>query len=230
MDTTVKGYIVRFIKLIVGLAIGSFGVMFTINANLGLSPWDVFAQGIAVKVSAAMGTEVLLGTIIQIVGVFVLLIVILLKEKIGVGTLCDILVFGQFMNIYTKLGVVPTPQTLPMRLLFLLIGFSIWSIGVYVYMSAGLGAGPRDSLMAALTKRNIPVSLAKNGTESVVLLIGFLLGGQVGIGTVVAVFIMGYMLKIVFGIFDFDIKTVHNDSVVETVMNLKKTLTKVPQE
>ncbi|MEG2929558.1 MAG: hypothetical protein RR846_08435, partial [Oscillospiraceae bacterium] len=72
MDTTVKGYIVRFIKLIVGLAIGSFGVMFTINANLGLSPWDVFAQGIAIKVSAAMGTEVLLGTIIQIVGVFVL--------------------------------------------------------------------------------------------------------------------------------------------------------------
>ncbi|MEG1895412.1 MAG: hypothetical protein RR162_04160 [Oscillospiraceae bacterium] len=230
MDTTVKGYIVRFIKLIVGLAIGSFGVMFTINANLGLSPWDVFAQGIAVKVSAAMGTEVLLGTIIQIVGVFVLLIVILLKEKIGVGTLCDILVFGQFMNIYTKLGVVPAPQTLPMRLMFLFIGFSIWSIGVYVYMSAGLGAGPRDSLMAALTKRNVPVSLAKNGTEAVVLLIGFLLGGQVGIGTVVAVFIMGYMLKIVFGIFDFDIKTVHNDSVVETVMNLKKTLTKVPQE
>lgn len=226
MDTTIKGYALRVLKLFFGLGLGAFGVAFTINANFGLSPWDVFAQGVAIKATELAGREIMLGTIIQLVGVVVLLAVILLKETIGFGTICDILVFGQFLNMYMKAGVVPTPESTPMRLIFLFVGFFIWSFGIYVYMSAGLGAGPRDSLMAALARRNIPVSLAKNSIEAVVLAIGFLCGGKVGLGTVVAVFIMGYFIKFIFGIFKFDITTVENDSIIDTIRNIKKALTK----
>lgn len=226
MGTTIKDYAIRFARLILGLSIGAFGVTFTVNANLGLSPWDVFAQGIAVKASVFFGAEIMMGTIIQIVGIFVLVAVIFLKETIGIGTIADIILFGQILNICMKSGIIPIPQTMPMRIVSLFVGFCIWSVGVYVYMSAGLGAGPRDSLMAALAKKNVPISLAKNGIEACVLLVGFLLGGQVGLGTLVAVFIMGYLIKFVFGVFKFDITTVENDSILDTIRNIKKTLEK----
>lgn len=226
MDTTIKGYTKRFTILILGLAFAAYGVGLTVNANLGLSPWDVFAQGIAIQASKILGREILLGTVIQITGVFVLLIVILLKEKIGFGTLFDIALLGQFLNIYMKYGFLPSSENKAFQFAMLLAGYCIWAVGIYIYMAAGLGAGPRDSLMAALAKRNVPISLAKNLVEFTVFVIGWLLGGSVGVGTIVAVVAMGYIIKVVFTIFKFDITTVHNDSILETLQYLKKNFVK----
>ena len=226
MKTSAKGYLKRFIALTVGLLIASYGICMTVNSGLGISPWDVFAQGLAFKLSEITGANLTLGTLTRWIGWVVLLLNILLKEKIGFGTVYDIMIVGSFINFYSNNNLVPMPQTLPFRFILLIAGFVTWSFGVYLYLSAELGAGPRDGLMSALAKRNMPVNVAKNTIEAVVFVIGWICGGTIGIGTVIAVFIMGYLLKFWFAVFKFDLANAKNESIMDTVRNIKKLLVK----
>ena len=219
MKTSVKGYIKRFAMLMGGLIIAAYGVSMTAVSNLGVSPWDVFAQGLALKLSAMLGTTILMGTTIKWTGWVVLILSIALKEKVGFGTIIDIMIVGSFINFYLTSGIVPNPESIVLRFVLLIAGFVVWSFGIYLYLAAELGAGPRDGLMAALAKRNIPVSLAKNSIEAVVFVIGWVMGGTVGVGTVIAVFIMGYLIKFWFAVFKFDIAQAKNESIVDTVKN-----------
>ena len=119
------------------------------------------------------------------------------------------------------------PESFVWKFILLIGGFVIWSYGVYLYLAAELGAGPRDSLMAALSKRGLPVNIAKNAIEAVVFVIGWIFGGTVGIGTVIAVFIMGYLLKFWFALFKFDLAKAENESLLDTAKNVKRLFTKV---
>jgi uncharacterized membrane protein YczE len=224
--TSVKGYIKRFIMLTAGLMIAAYGICMTVNSQLGISPWDVFAQGLAFKLSDITGNTYTLGTLTRWIGWVVLVLAIVLKEKIGFGTIYDILIVGSFMNFYTDNNLVPSPESFALRLVLLVAGFVVWSFGVYFYLAAELGAGPRDSLMAALAKRNVPVNIAKNAIEAVVFVIGWICGGTVGLGTVIAVFIMGYLIKFWFAVFKFDIAKAENESLLDTVKNIKQMFTK----
>ena len=223
---SVKGYIKRFIMLTAGLLIAAYGICMTVNSQLGISPWDVFAQGLAFKLSDITGNTYTLGTLTRWIGWVVLVLAIVLKEKIGFGTIYDILIVGSFINFYTDNNLVPSPESFVLRLILLVAGFVVWSFGVYFYLAAELGAGPRDSLMAALAKRNIPVNIAKNAIEAVVFVIGWICGGTVGLGTVIAVFIMGYLIKFWFAVFKFDIKKAENESLLDTVKNVKQIFAK----
>ena len=202
-----------------GLIIAAYGVSMTAVSNLGVSPWDVFAQGLALKLSDMLGTTILMGTTIKWTGCVVLILSIALKEKVGFGTIIDIMIVGSFINFYLTSGIVPNPESVVLRFVLLIAGFVVWSFGIYLYLAAELGAGPRDGLMAALAKRKIPVSLAKNSIEAVVFVIGWIMGGTVGVGTVIAVFIMGYLIKFWFAVFKFDIAQAKNESIVDTVKN-----------
>lgn len=226
MKPEVKNYIKRFIMLFGGLMIAAYGVSMTVESNLGISPWDVFSQGLAFKLTEITGREVLLGQMTRAVGWVVLIATIALREKVGFGTIVDILIVGSFIDFYMANGLIPSPQSMVLRFVVLIIGFVVWSFGVYLYMAAALGAGPRDSLMAALAKRNIPVAIAKNAIEAVVFVIGWIFGGTVGVGTVIAVFIMGYLLKFWFAVFKFDLKSVQNESILDTVRNIKNIMAK----
>ena len=95
-----------------------------------------------------------------------------------------------------------------------------------VYMKPALGAGPKDALFVIFAKRKIPVAIAKNSIEAVVFVIGWILGGTIGIGTVVAVFAMGYIIQFWFNVFNFDVTKVENESVFETAKNIKGLLQK----
>lgn len=222
MKPSVKNYIKRFIMLTVGLLVAAYGICMTVNSNLGISPWDVFAQGLALKLSQITGDTYTLGTLTRWIGWVVLILVVVLKEKIGFGTIYDILIVGSFINFYSDNNLVPMPQSFALKFVLLVAGFVVWSFGVYLYMAAELGAGPRDSLMAALAKRNVPVNIAKNAIEAVVFVIGWICGGTVGIGTVIAVFIMGYLLKFWFTVFKFDLAKAKNESLLDTVKNVKR--------
>ena len=224
--TSVKGYIKRFVMLTAGLLIAAYGICMTVNSQLGISPWDVFAQGLAFKLSDITGNTYTLGTLTRWIGWVVLVLAIVLKEKIGFGTIYDILIVGSFMNFYTDNNLVPSPESFALRLVLLVAGFVVWSFGVYFYLAAELGAGPRDSLMAALAKRNVPVNIAKNAIEAVVFVIGWICGGTVGLGTVIAVFIMGYLIKFWFAVFKFDIAKAENESLLDTVKNVKQIFAK----
>lgn len=220
------GYAKRFVMLTAGLLIAAYGICMTVNSQLGISPWDVFAQGLAFKLSEITGKSYTLGTLTRWIGWFVLLLSILLKEKVGFGTIYDILIVGSFINFYSNNNLVPSPQSFILRFILLIVGFIVWSFGIYLYLAAELGAGPRDGLMAALAKRNLPINVAKNVIEAIVFVIGWICGGTVGIGTVIAVFIMGYLLKFWFSIFKFDLAKAENESLFDTIRNIKNIIVK----
>ena len=114
------------------------------------------------------------------------------------------------------------PETFAVKFILMVLGYFVWSLGISIYMQPALGAGPKDSLFVAFAKRKIPVAIAKNSIEAVVCLIGWLLGGTVGIGTIICVFTMGSMIDIFFKLLKFAVNTVQNESIFETAKNFKK--------
>ncbi|MBQ6895886.1 MAG: hypothetical protein IJN69_01590 [Oscillospiraceae bacterium] len=225
-DISFKGYAKRIFIVTFGLVFAAYGVGLTVTAELGVSPWDVFSQGVALQLSKLTGRQIMMGTITQITAALVILVDIALKEKIGVATIIDTCIFGGALNFFLKHNLLPYPETFAVRFIFMLIGYIIWGLGIYIYMKPALGAGPKDALFVIFAKRKIPVAVAKNSIEAVVFVIGWVLGGTIGIGTVVAVFAMGYIIEFWFRVFSFDVTTVKNESVFDTAKNIKKLLMK----
>lgn len=197
----------RYFKLMLGLMVFAVGTVVTINANVGYAPWDVFHQGLSNIFHIDIGTaNIIAGLTIIIVGIFK-------GQKPGIGTLLNMSLIGVFMNILIRIDLIPTFSNFYIRLLTVPIGIFIMAFGVYLYISAGFGAGPRDGLMVMILKAtNRSVSFVKNSIEITVLLIGLALKGPVGIGTVMISLGMGYAMEFVFKLFDFDPKEiVHRD-------------------
>ena len=221
-ELSFKSYIKRVLLVVFGLALSAYGIGMTIYADLGLAPWDVFNQGVALQLHKHFGIDIMMGTVSQITCAFIIIIVLLLKEPIGISTILDTILFGGFLNFFMKHNLLPSTEIYAVRFVLLGIGFVIWAIGVWLYMQPQLGAGPRDSLMIALAKRNIPVSIARNSTEMFALAIGWMCGGKVGIGTIISVFFIGYVLQFVFKLVKFDATKIKNESLFETARIFKK--------
>ncbi|NLL81293.1 MAG: hypothetical protein GX231_03180, partial [Tissierellia bacterium] len=137
----------KIIKIIFGLFIFAIGVVMTINANLGLSPWDVFHEGLSKTVAITMGMAIIFS------GFVVVLIDIAFGQNIGWATLIDMVLTGTFVDILMLNNIIPTFIDVVPRFIMLLLGLLIEGIGVWIYLSVGLGAGPKDGLMVALTKK-----------------------------------------------------------------------------
>ncbi|MCQ2010757.1 MAG: hypothetical protein ABF629_07455 [Sporolactobacillus sp.] len=197
--------IVNLIKLFAGLFLFALGAVCTINANLGLQPWDVLHQGLSRTFPITIG----------LANIFVAFIIVILNrilgEKIGFGTLANMLFIGLFMDMLMLGHLVPTASHFVEQLLMVLIGLAIISLGTYLYISAGFGAGPRDGLMVVVARKtHQSVRLIRTVNEGVALIIGWLLGGSVGIGTVVMVSLIGIFVQATFKLFRFDVKNVHH--------------------
>ena len=225
-NTSINSYIKRVMLVILGLALSAYGIGMTIYADLGLAPWDVFNQGVSLQLQKHFGINIMMGTVSQITCAFIIIIVLLLKEPIGVSTILDTILFGGFLNFFMKHNLLPSTEIYWVRFVILGVGFIIWAIGVYMYMQPQLGAGPRDSLMIAFAKRGVSVGIARNSTEMFALAVGWLCGGKVGIGTIISVFFIGYVLQIVFKIVKFDATKVENESLFETAKNIKYIMVK----
>ena len=225
-DISFKGYAKRVFIVTFGLIFAAYGVGLTVMAELGVSPWDVFSQGVALKLSQVTGRQIMMGTITQITAALVIIVDIALKEKIGVATIIDTCIFGGALNFFLKHNLLPHPQAFAGRFICMLLGYILWGLAIYIYMKPALGAGPKDALFVIFAKRKIPVAIAKNSIEAVVFVIGWILGGTIGIGTVVAVFAMGYIIQFWFNVFNFDVTKVENESVFETAKNIKGLLQK----
>ncbi len=225
-DVSAKNYVKRIVTVILGLALSAYGIGMTINADLGLAPWDVFNQGVSIQLQKHFGIEIMMGTVSQITCILIIAVVVILKEPIGLSTILDSVLFGGFLNFFMKNNMLPSTQMYLLRFILLGCGFIIWAIGVYMYMLPQLGAGPRDSLMIALTKRNISVGMARNLTELFALAVGWICGGKVGIGTIISVFFIGYVLQMLFAVVKFDAASVKNESIFETMKNIKSIVVK----
>jgi uncharacterized membrane protein YczE len=166
----------RLIQLAFGLALYGFSDGLLVLAGLGLDPWDVLHQGLARHSSLPIGTWAI------IVGVVVMLLWIPLRQWPGLGTLCNAVVVGLMIN--ATIMLLPAPTALPMRILTLVVAVFLNGVATGAYIGAGLGPGPRDGLMTGIARRGHSIRLVRTSIEVTVLVAGFLLGGSVGIGTV----------------------------------------------
>lgn len=168
----------RVPRLVAGLVLCGLGIAFMVAADLGLAPWSVLDQGISDR------TGIPIGTVSIIVGAVVLLAWLPLRERPGLGTVLNVLLIG--LTIDAALLVLETPDSMAARLAYLAVGALLWGPGSGLYIGAGLGPGPRDGLMTGLAARGVgSIRLVRTGIELTALVAGWLLGGSVGLGTVV---------------------------------------------
>ncbi|MFB3979349.1 membrane protein YczE [Microbacterium proteolyticum] len=168
----------RISRLLIGLALYGFGCALTVAAGLGVDPWTVFAEGLS------RVTGIGIGWITNIVGLAVLLLWIPLHQRPGVGTVANILLVGTTMQL--ALGVLPQPTHLVWQAAMLVAGVVTVAVASGLYIGAHFGPGPRDGLMTGLHARfGWPIWACRLSVEGTVLVAGWLLGGTVGVGTVV---------------------------------------------
>lgn len=208
----------RMGRLLFGLVLFSIGGYLSIQANVGLAPWSAFSMGVSGK------TGLLYGDVSVITSFVILAIDLCLKEKIGVGTLLDAVLIGKLTDLFLALEPIPMMKSFPAGVAVLLLGQVVTAIGSYFYIGAALGCGPRDALMVALSKRltRTPIGLVRILIEGTALLIGWLLGAKVGLGTVISVFGMGAILQVTFQILKFDVKDITHENLLDTWKNLTR--------
>jgi uncharacterized protein len=171
-------------RLLAGLWLFGTGDALLIRADLGNAPWTVLAQGVALV------TPLTIGIATQLIGVAVLCAWIPLRERPGLGTVTNVILIGIAIDV--MLPLVPAPEAMVPRIALLLGGIGLVGLGSGLYLTAGLGPGPRDGLMTGLHRRyGWPVSAVRGGIEISVLAAGWLLGGTVGLGTVAFAVLIG---------------------------------------
>ena len=205
-------------RIIFGLVIYSFGVYLKIYANIGLAPWDCLGIGIAKHTPLNYGSSMVL------IGVCAIVIQLVLRERIGFATLFDALITGKLTQPFIDISTYPENHSLWLGIVFMLFGFLFIALGMYVYMSAECGCGPKDGLLVAIGKRmpKIPIGVVEMFLWSVVTLIGWLLGGSVGIGTVISTFGAGAVMHLFFDVIGFEPRKMEHKSVIETIRILKR--------
>lgn len=190
----------------VGLVICSFGTYLSIRADIGLAPWDAFSMGVSNALNLPYGT------IVAATGCVVLLVDLVMKEKIGLGTVLDIAIVGKSIDFFLWLDPVAGDYGLGGGVAAMALAQLAMAFGIYVYMSAALSCGPRDALMMGIGKRlkKLPVGVVRSLIEGVALAMGWMLHAKVGIGTIMAVFGLGICIQIVFSLAKFDAKAIEH--------------------
>ena len=173
----------RLPRFVTGMLLLGPGIALTIDARLGLSPFDVLHQGIARRTGLSFGTVVIL------LGAAILLLWIPLRQPFGIGTVLNTLTVGLFIDL--ALWIVPEPELLVWRALMLVGGIVVTGLGIGLYIGAGLGPGPRDGLMTGIAARGQALWLVRTAIELTALAAGWALGGTVGVGTVLFAFSIG---------------------------------------
>lgn len=181
----------RIAQLLPGLVACGVGLALLVLANLGLGPWEALHQGLSER------TGIPIGTVGILVGLLVLLGWIPLRQRPGIGTLCNVVLIG--LVIDATLALSPEPEALVPRVACLAAGMVLMGLGSGLYIGAGLGPGPRDGLMTGLAARGHSLRLARTVIELAALGAGWLLGGSVGVGTVVFALGIGPLVQVFLG-------------------------------
>ena len=179
----------RLIQLYVGLVTFAFGEALIVQARLGVMSWDVLHQGLTKHLGLSIGQWSI------IVGALVLLLWIPMREKPGLGTFSNVVVIGASLDLFLRW--VPVPTSLGWRVALLLLGIVINGVATAAYIGARLGPGPRDGLMTGLVRlTGRPVGWIRTGIEVSVVVIGYLLGGNLNAGTVLFVLTIGPIVHV----------------------------------
>lgn len=184
----------RIVRCVAGLAMFGLGITLFIRADLGLAPWDVFHKGLSNRLDVSIGA-VIIG-----IGLLLLLLWIPLRQRPGIGTLLNAVEIGLTVDLLKPL--IGQPHHLAARLVLVAAALVSVAIGSALYIGAALGPGPRDGLMLGLATRGVSVRMARTGVEATTLVAGLLLGGTVGLGTVVFMLGIGPLVQLLLPRFD----------------------------
>ncbi len=198
----------KITRLILGLFIYALGLVFSVQANLGVTPWNTFHLGLSKQ------TGISLGTAIIATGVCIVLFNYFAKQKMGVGTLLNMVLIGTFVDFQIKYNLVPEMHTLFGGVFMILASMFTIALASWLYIGAGLGAGPRDGLMVTLMHwTGKPVGVIRVSIETTVLIIGILLGGKFGIGTPIIALLLGPICQWTFKRLNFNVKDIQHEYI-----------------
>ncbi|AEV28083.1 putative membrane protein [Sphaerochaeta pleomorpha str. Grapes] len=202
-----RRYSERLARLFFGLFLYGLGIVITMKANIGYAPWEVFHAGVGL----ALGQKI--GIISIFVGFFFCGIALLLGEKLGIGTVFNMIFVGIVIDFLLSFENFYSAQNFLVGIVQLIIGLFVISIASFFYISSAFGAGPRDSLMVALARKTkLPVGVCRGAIELLAVFCGWLLGGKVGLGTVISALMIGFCIQVTFKVFRFDpTKLTHED-------------------
>ncbi|NLU24991.1 MAG: hypothetical protein GXW99_09875 [Clostridiales bacterium] len=209
-----RRYFIKLCRILLGFILIALGVVVA-KQSYCLAPWNVLNDGISHTFSVSLGTaNIIVGTSILVIDLF-------LREKLGIGMILNIWLIGVFTDAFMALNrflsLMPKIESVPLQVLFCMLALTLNAFGIYFYMSARMGAGPRDTIVVFFTKHlPLPVGACKLLLEAVVCFTGWAIGGEVGIGSLIFVLCGGPILQSVFRLFHFDVKAVRNESIVDT--------------
>lgn len=245
----VKSTVKKFIRLLCGLAVMSFGSAMALVADLGMEPWDVLNDGMARFLQGLLGITlsngadlITFGRANIAIGLTILLIDVLCGERVGFGTFINILICGNIVDLCTG-DLIPGFALLPdyrgmawsvsllPRLILCVLSLLPAALGMYIYMSARLGSGPRDGLMCVLTRKlhKWPVGGIRVLLEGCALTLGWVLGGTVGVGTIILVCLSGPVMQLIFKLAKFDVRQLKHETIAETIATIRGNKEKNPQ-
>lgn len=203
-----KQFLIRFLRLILGLFLYSLGIVVTMNANIGYAPWDVFHVGLGKTTGISIGTASI------ITGIVIGIITVMLGEKLGLGTILNMVLIGIFLDMIMAFHIVPVLNNTPIGIIMLIAGLFIIGLASYFYIGSGFGAGPRDSLMVALTRKTgLPIGVCRGSIELIAALLGWILGGMLGIGTVISALLIGFCIQTTFKLLKFNATMVNHEAL-----------------
>ena len=213
----IRNYVRRLLWLALGMLVSAIGIVMMLQANIGLEPWSVLQQGMAQSFGITYGTASV------IVGAAAIGVAILFGESFGFGTVINIVLCAVFIDALLWLGWVPQMSGTLSGVLMLLAGLELLVLGTWMYMKSALGAGPRDALMVALARRTgRSVGLCRISVEILVILTGYFLGGQVGIGTVMSALGLGSLFNLNFHLLGFRAAELHQENIAETLRFIRQ--------
>ena len=206
----------QWLQIVLGLLVFAFGVHLTIFANIGLAPWDCLGMGISCH------TPLNYGLSMTAMAVLILFIDFCLGERIGYGTIIDALLTGNFVQMFNSLNPLPANDRLILGIVIMLIGLFFMALGMLIYMKAAQGCGPRDALLIGLGKKmkRIPIGIVEIILWSAVLLAGWLLGGPVGIGTLISMFGAGIVMQLIYSALHFEPRKIVHRNFVEVTKEI----------
>ncbi|HLS54297.1 MAG TPA: hypothetical protein VK031_10000 [Tissierellaceae bacterium] len=211
----------RLLRLFLGLFLFALGAVTIINAKIGVAPWDVFHQGLSNVTSLTVGrANIYTGLIFVILNT-------ILGQRLGWGTVLNMIFIGVFIDILMLNNLVPMPGNLLIRYMMLFLGIIAQGLGTYFYISTSLGIGPRDGLMVILMKKTgYSVGIIKNIMEISAVTIGFFLGGNFGIGTLIMAFVAGHIWDYLFKRLNFVVDDVEHRAIKDDYEYFLKRLKK----
>ena len=218
-----RNYALRGFWLLFGSFLFAPGVVLAIRANVGYAPWDVFHAGLARVLGISFGVTSI------IVGIVIIAIDLIARENIGVGTVLSLILTGLFIDLIFFLDIIPLAPNFAVGVVMLIVGFFVMSIGTYFYIKSAFGAGPRDTLMVVLKRKTkLPIGVCRSILELTVTLAGWLLGGMVGIGTLISIVTIGFCIQITFAAFRFKVTEVRHETFTQTYKIIRAYLKKEP--